>query len=156
MTRRPISRTLTEETHMDRITLLAQDDSCAITHLCGFLRTRGLRLADRSNYTQSLPRPSNNPREILTAVAACGDARLTIVDDSHASAGWVYLIMPPAVAPEESVADYGMNPLTEAWAKSFDDLMEDLESDYPDFPTPDSEDGPEWQTDSYARWVDRQ
>lgn len=141
---------------MNWITQLAQDNSCAITHLCDFLRKRGLRLADLNNYTQSLPRPSNNPREILTAVAAYGDACLTIVDDSNASAGWVYLIMPPAVAPEESVDQYGMNPLTEAWANSFDDLMEDLESDYPDFPTPDSEDGPEWQTDSYARWVDRQ
>jgi hypothetical protein len=141
----------------DLITRLSQDHSCAITNLCNFLRQRGLRLADRSNYTESLPRPSNDPIEILTAVAACGEAELLIVDDSGARAGRVYLLMPPAVAPEESVADYGMNPLTEAWAKEYDEYMSlSGADDHPDYPTMESEDGPEWQTEAHARWLDRQ
>lgn len=144
----------------DLITSLSEDPTCDITHLCRFLRKHGLRLADDANYTESLPQPSNDPVAILTAVSACGDAHLTIVDDSDASAGWVYLIMPPAVSPEECVANYGINPLTETWAKEYDDFMGEYnlssEGDYPDYPTMEDEDGPYWESDGYARWLDRQ
>ncbi len=99
---------------------LAADPACAITHLCKFLRERNLYLHDFSNYTQSLPFPSNDPAKILNAVAACGDAHLLIVNTFNIKVGWVYLILPPAVGPAESVADYGMNDLTEAWAEAFD------------------------------------
>jgi hypothetical protein len=99
---------------------LAADQSCAITHLCDFLDGRGYRLSDPTNYTEALPVPTADPVAVLTAVWGVGEAHLAIVDADGKRAGWVYLIMPPAVGESESVADYGVNALTEAWAADFD------------------------------------
>ena len=104
------------------LTALAADPKCAITHLCAFLRERSLFLADRMNYTDSLRFPSNDAAVILGAVAACGDAHLTVVDANCLKVGWVYLILPPAVAADESVADYGANDLLNQWSDSFDTI----------------------------------
>lgn len=93
---------------------------CAISHLCAFLRERNLFLADRMNYTDSLRFPSNDTDMILKAVGACGDARLTVVDANHLKVGWVYLILWPAVAEDESVADWGDNDLMKQWWNSFE------------------------------------
>jgi hypothetical protein len=93
---------------------------CAISHLCGFLRERSLFLADSANYTDSLKFPSNDTGVILKAVGACGDANLTIVDADCNKVGWVYLIMWPAVAKDESVADWGDNDLMKQWWNSFE------------------------------------
>lgn len=95
---------------------------CAISHLCAFLRERSLFLADSANYTESLRFPSNDTDMILKAVGACGDARLTIVDANCNKVGWVYLILPPAVAADESVADYSANDLLNQWSDSFDTI----------------------------------
>lgn len=99
---------------------LLSDRNTAIVHLCGFLAKRGCRLSDPTNYTESLPTPSNDPTAILTAVAATGEANLRIIDAAGNRCGWVYLILPYNVDPCDSVADYGVNALTEEWANEFD------------------------------------
>jgi hypothetical protein len=102
------------------IATIAADRKCAITHLCGFLAITGYRLSDPTNYTESLPTPSADPVAVLNAVAATGEAHLRIVDDEGRRCGWVYLILPPAVAPDESVADCSDNHLLSDWWRSFD------------------------------------
>lgn len=96
---------------------------CAISHLCGFLRERSLFLDDSANYTDSLKLPSNDTDVILKAVGACGDANLTIVDADCNKVGWVYLILWPAVAKDESVADWGDNDLMKQWWNSFEAIV---------------------------------
>lgn len=98
---------------------LATDPACAITHLCDYLAAHAYRLSDHTNYTESLPTPSADPVAVLNAVAATGEAHLQIVGVNGKPCGWVYLILPPAVSPSESVADYSDNPLMNAWWESF-------------------------------------
>jgi hypothetical protein len=94
--------------------------NCAVTHLCYFLATRGYRLADPTNYTESLPEPSAHAPTILAAVGATGEAHLIIIDAEGKRCGWVWLILPPAVGADEAVADYGDNALMEEWASAFE------------------------------------
>ncbi len=98
---------------------LATDPACAITHLCDYLASRRYRLSDTENYTESLPTPSADPVAVLNAVAATGEAHLRIVDADGRRCGWVYLILPPAVSPSESVADFSDTPLLRDWWESF-------------------------------------
>lgn len=98
---------------------LATDPACAITHLCDYLAAHGYRLSDPTNYTDSLPTPSADPVAVLNAIAATGEAHLQIVGENGKTYGWVYLILPPAVSPSESVADHSDIPLLSAWWESF-------------------------------------
>lgn len=98
---------------------LATDPACAITHLCDYLASRRYRLSDPQNYTESLHTPSADALRVLNAVAATGEAHLEIIAANGKPYGWVYLILPPAVAPSESVADYSDIPLLREWWDSF-------------------------------------
>lgn len=98
---------------------LATDPACAITHLCDYLASRRYRLSDPQNYTESLPTPSADALRVLNAVAATGEAHLEIIAANGKPYGWVYLILPPAVAPSESVADYSDIPLLREWWEAF-------------------------------------
>jgi hypothetical protein len=98
---------------------LATDPACAITHLCDYLASRRYRLSDPQNYTESLPVPSADPVAVLNAVAATGESHLQIIDANGKPSGWVYLILPPAVSPSESVADYSDIPLLREWWELF-------------------------------------
>ena len=93
--------------------------TCAVAHLCGFLDTRGYRLADPMDYTESLQEPSAHTPTILNAVGATGEAHLVIMDGAGKHCGWVYIILPPAVGADEAVADYSDNALMGEWASAF-------------------------------------